>query len=72
MDSFPSYLMSLRDNLMKNYKIKVPIFMMLFGWLLAGFGFATTLGYPISTISFCLGLSLAFFGFILFVLRVKK
>lgn len=63
--------MSLRDNLMKN-EIKVPIFMMLSGWLLGGFGFTTTLGHPISTISFCLGLSLAFFGFILFVLRVKK
>lgn len=55
---------------MKNYLL--PICMIFFGWLLAGFGFATTLGYPISTISFCLRLSLAFFGFILFVLRVKK
>ncbi len=55
---------------MKNYWL--PICMMFFGWLLGGFGFTTKLGHPISTISFYLGLCLSFFGFILFVLRVKK
>ncbi|WP_337968077.1 hypothetical protein [uncultured Flavobacterium sp.] len=54
---------------MKNYLL--PICFVIIGWLLAGFGFTTPLGHPISTISFFLGLSLFFLGFIL-LFTVKK
>jgi hypothetical protein len=54
---------------MKNYFL--PVYSMFFGWLLAGFGFTTALGHPISTICFCIGLILSFLGFIL-LFKVKK
>jgi len=46
--------------------------MVIIGWFLGGFGFATKLGHPINTICFCLGLGLSFFGFILFIVRLKN
>jgi len=57
---------------MKRSDVLLPIFMVIIGWFLGGFGFTTKLGHPINTICFCLGLGLSFFGFILFIVRLKN
>jgi hypothetical protein len=56
---------------MRKNNLLLAVFMIFFGWFLAGFGFTTTLGHPISTIFFCVGLGLFFLGFLL-LFRVKK
>ncbi|UPZ16922.1 dolichyl-diphosphooligosaccharide--protein glycosyltransferase subunit 2 [Flavobacterium humidisoli] len=57
---------------MKRSNVLFPVFIVIIGWFIGGFGFTTKLGHPISTICFYLGLGLIFLGFISFILRVKN
>lgn len=49
---------------MKNYSKAKILLLIISGWLLGGFGFTTTLGNPISTISFILGILMFIIGVI--------
>ncbi len=48
----------------KNNTILPTIGLIIFGWILAGFGFTTKLGHPISTICFILGIISMIFSII--------
>lgn len=50
-----------------NSKLVLALLTVIFGWLMAGFGFTTKLGHPVSTICFYLGLALIPIGIILFI-----
>jgi len=41
------------------------------GLFMGGFGFTTTLGSPISTICYLIGMGLMFFGVLLFIMYVR-
>jgi Zn-dependent protease with chaperone function len=57
---------------MKNRKILLPLVMMPVGFILNGIAWSENIGGPfISTICLCLGLGLLFFGFILFIVRLR-
>ena len=57
-----------------NYKLKVILLLIsvALGWLLAGIGYTTPLGHPISTICFLLGLGLSFTSFVFLIITVNK
>lgn len=56
----------------KQYKVLLSIVPMFCGWLLAGFGFTTKMGHPISTICFSLGMCVSFLGAICFFYNLIK
>ena len=58
---------------MKKYlKATISVVAIILGWFLTGFGFTTTMGNPISTICFLMGLGLFFVGIIFLVIISKK
>lgn len=55
-----------------NTKLLLVVLMIIISWLMAGFGFTTKLGHPISEICFYLGLVGMFIGIIFFIITVKE
>ncbi|MGO4772893.1 hypothetical protein ACEN2I_14620 [Flavobacterium sp. W22_SRS_FK3] len=52
-------------------KILLPLAMMIVGFILNGIVWSVNIGSPINTICLCFGLGLCFFGFILFIVRLR-
>ena len=50
------------------HKILLSILAIVLGWFLLGFGYGTTLGHPISTVSFLIGFALCPSGFIALII----
>ncbi len=56
----------------KNNKILLTIGSIIFGWVMAGFGFTTKLGHPISSICFISGFILLIFGIVFMIITIKE